>query len=380
MNNLFKSLAVLCLTVLQMQCGKTMPQTAGGASGTEVSACVITGIVVDSLNNPISGSIVRLRPYDYIPGETTGVSSQSILDTSTGPDGRYSFDSVKAGQYLLEAVFSDTLGLVIEFAIESGDSMIILDPAILKPMAIVTGSLMPGQPGGPGSPLSVQAIGLERSAPIDSTGHFEMRVPPGWCRINMPGIGPGNPNIDTVVFLQPGQRLIWAPPLPPKPCDSLICDTMIVREILNANGLQALPAESVIVSANNHVTELHLRARNIHVLPATIGFLIRLAVLDIGGNFLDNLPPEIGHLHSLKTLQADNNVLWLIPATIGMLDSLRMLDLSFNRLQSLPEPITYLHPSAGLNLSNNMLCNIGEFTIEWLEKYEPDWPGTQLCQ
>jgi Leucine-rich repeat (LRR) protein len=226
----------------------------------------------------------------------------------------------------------------------------------------------------------VQAIGLELTAPVDSNGHFSIRVPAGWCRINILGLGPNLPVFDTMVFLQPGQRMVWAPPVGPLPCDSLACDIAVVREILYANGLPGLAAESVIVVANNHVTELRLGGRNLHVLPATVGHLMRLTVLDISYNFVDSLPQEIGHLHKVKVLRADHNTLWLVPATIGMLDSLDLLDLSYNRLQSLPEPITYLRPTAGLYLGGNMLCNIGDFTAQWADLYSLGWKEQQICQ
>jgi hypothetical protein len=367
-----------CLAVFMLQCGSAPTQTAGGASGTEVSGCIIAGQAIDSLGNPLQGAIARLRPLTYLTGESANDSDFTIQDRVTGADGRCRFDSVAVGQYLVEFTYVDTMGEVQECGLSVVDSLQVLPPAVLRSMAVIAGTLaveipMSEQP-------RARVFGLERSAPIDSNGHFEMRVPFGWRRLNLPGSDASQPRFDTLVFLQPGERFGVKPPSPPNTfCDSLGCEREIVRALLDTNGLQALAVESVTVIVNDHVIELRLRNRGIRSLPSTVTHLPHLRVLDAGQNMLDSIPPEIGQLRDLSALYADRNMLWMVPASIGMLRNLRELDLSGNRLQSLPEPITFLTPGVTLRLGNNMLCNIGEFTARWADQYDRRWRELQKC-
>ncbi len=376
-NNIFFNAAALFIAAAIVQCGKSPASLAGGASSTEVSA--IRGTVVDSLDNPISGSIVRLRSFNYVPSGDTADSSWTILDTITNTEGRYRFDSVSAGHYCIECVFNDSFGHSIDFSIDAGETLTFEHS--MRPMAVIMGSDMPFHPLGP-EPPKILTKGMEHSAPIDSMGHFTMRVPSGWTRLMLQGIDSNNVTMDTLVYLKPGEHIELEPlqQKPPKHCDSLGCELTIVREILDAGGLTALAAESVVVISQNHVSELHLRSRGMKVLSRAIGKLPWLRVLDVGNNSLDSLPSTWEHLHNLSTLVVDSNSLWMIPASIGMIGTLENFDLSHNRLQSLPEPITYLHPLTLLNLNDNMLCNIGETTAEWADKYDPGWRETQRCR
>lgn len=70
--------------------------------------------------------------------------------------------------------------------------------------------------------------------------------------------------------------------------------------------------------------------------------------LDLIGQGISELPPEIGRLKNLKTLNLGirygkektyKNQLYELPAEIGQLTNLQRLDFSGNRLVSLPESI-----------------------------------------
>ena len=372
---------MVVFAVVFFECGRTPAPLAGGASSTEVSACEIEGIVVDSSAKPVSGSMARLRPFNYIPMSDSTDSIWTIQDTISDADGRYKFENVKYGRYTIELLLGDSLGQIIDCPIDSGETLRVVPAAMLQPMAVIVGSDIPLKPDDSQTP-SIHAIGMEHTAPIDSTGHFTMKVPAGWTRLSMEGIDPDNPLSDTLLYLRPGERLDLkpTPQSHPKPCDSLDCELAIVRAILDSAGLSGVEAESVVVIFMNRVTELHLRSRGISTLSRSIGKLSALRVLDIGKNFLDSLPSTLSHLHNLEELVADSNFLWIIPASIGMMESLRQLDLSYNMLQSLPEPITYLRSLRVLKLDGNMLCNIGEMTARWLDHKDPGWKMKQQCQ
>ena len=78
------------------------------------------------------------------------------------------------------------------------------------------------------------------------------------------------------------------------------------------------------------------------VVPACIGRLTSLQVLNLGGNQLTSLPAEIGQLASLEQLYLQGNQLTSVPAEIGQLTALKSVNLGANQLTSLPAAIREL--------------------------------------
>ncbi|MCF4968553.1 leucine-rich repeat domain-containing protein, partial [Nostoc sp. CMAA1605] len=109
-------------------------------------------------------------------------------------------------------------------------------------------------------------------------------------------------------------------------------------------------------AAIDSVTELDLSGNNLTTLPPEIGKLIQLKKLILGkhqydeygylafpiGNNLSYLPTEIGLLTQLEELEVAGNRLTSLPEEIGQLINLRWLDLHNNQLSSLPEEIGQL--------------------------------------
>uniref|UniRef100_A0A2C9LYT1 PDZ domain-containing protein n=1 Tax=Biomphalaria glabrata TaxID=6526 RepID=A0A2C9LYT1_BIOGL len=91
------------------------------------------------------------------------------------------------------------------------------------------------------------------------------------------------------------------------------------------------------------------------VIPQSISFLIKLKILDLGSNDLENLPPSIGSLPALEELWLDCNYLTELPPEIGNLKKLSILDVSENQLEYLPEEIGGLQSLTDLCLSQNGL-------------------------
>ncbi|MDA1017605.1 MAG: hypothetical protein O3A00_24495 [Planctomycetota bacterium] len=75
-------------------------------------------------------------------------------------------------------------------------------------------------------------------------------------------------------------------------------------------------------AARDKATSLCLEECDIKELPAEIGQLKQLTMLDLGGNQLTELPAEISQLTQLTTLQIDNNKLTSLPSWIGQLSKL----------------------------------------------------------
>ena len=80
---------------------------------------------------------------------------------------------------------------------------------------------------------------------------------------------------------------------------------------------------SGVTIENGRVVELAFHAFDLTgAVPAEIGQLTALRVLDLSGNQLTSLPAEIGQLTSLEVLYLANNQLTSLPAEVGQLTSL----------------------------------------------------------
>ena len=115
---------------------------------------------------------------------------------------------------------------------------------------------------------------------------------------------------------------------------------------LNENLLESVPAE---IWQLTWLVELDLDDNELTSLPAEIGQLTSLQVLSLYGNHLTSLPAEIGQLASLEKLNLGGNQLTSLPAEIGQLTSLEELYLNRNQLTSLPAAVDELR-AAGCDM------------------------------
>jgi internalin A len=101
--------------------------------------------------------------------------------------------------------------------------------------------------------------------------------------------------------------------------------------------------------------ELNLSGQGIGVLPPEIGTLDQLRELNLAGNHLEVLPEEIGDLRGLQQLDLSSNRLTSIPSSIGNLEGLKGFDLRSNKLTALPDSIGNLRELEALQLNVNAL-------------------------
>ncbi len=125
-------------------------------------------------------------------------------------------------------------------------------------------------------------------------------------------------------------------------------------------------------AATEEATELDLSGQELTALPPEIGNLTQLKKLILGkyeydedgnivdtiGNKLSYLPKEIGLLNQLEEFQIVTNQLSSLPAEIGELRNLQSLNLNSNQLSSLPAEIGELSNLQYLNLNSNQLSSL----------------------
>ncbi|KAI9594591.1 hypothetical protein BDF19DRAFT_343210, partial [Syncephalis fuscata] len=87
---------------------------------------------------------------------------------------------------------------------------------------------------------------------------------------------------------------------------------------------------------------LQLCCNQLRSLPPEIGHLTGLRTLDLSGNQLRRLPETIGHLTQLTVLRVSRNRLQALPRSIGRLERLERLAIDRNRLTQLPSEIGQL--------------------------------------
>lgn len=100
------------------------------------------------------------------------------------------------------------------------------------------------------------------------------------------------------------------------------------------------------------------RCTKLQSIPAKIGNLKSLTLLDFWANHLEELPNSIGNLLLLRKLKLSGNKLAILPDSIGQLKNLVFLDLAQNNITNLPEPIGQLKNLIRLDLGYNKLQSL----------------------
>ena len=114
----------------------------------------------------------------------------------------------------------------------------------------------------------------------------------------------------------------------------------------------------VTLLGNDRVAELNLAGNNLRgTLPADLGSLTELNVLDLSGNQLRGQIPDVRGLSILTTLNlGDNQLSGTIPDWLGSLTALQDLSLRDNRLTGpIPEDLSDLLQLRDLYLDDNRL-------------------------
>ncbi len=376
MRNTLNLNVLTCLIILLGNCAQNSTQVVGGSSDTEISASIVVkGIVVDSLGLPVSGTTIRLRSTDT--NETLAIITRDTLSNATGV---YSFSSLRPGAYSIELNRHDSLALAYRFELFATDSIRVRSADTIRPMATLTGTLLPDSAGFP----TIFIFGLSRIITPDSLGRFSVRVPYGSSRIRFAFSHGEHISEVHIPNLKPGAAQEIGFVIPPfasfnvgQLCSDSLCERIAVLAAFREMGLDTALFDSIAVFKAGHVRELNLRKRKISFLSKELFKLPMLSVLDISSNMFFWDPFEIiSRFTNLSALYLDNCSIIFLPQEISNLKHLAILDLSNNELFSLPLSIVSLSPSK-LNLANNRLRDLTGSQAEWATTFDPMWQQSQ---
>jgi len=151
----------------------------------------------------------------------------------------------------------------------------------------------------------------------------------------------------------PELQAIWEVDRPPEQWRGVtMLDGRVVRLQLSGVSLsQVVPA---CIGRLTALQVLNLANNRLTSVPAEIGQLMSLVELSLSGNQLTSLPAEIGQLTSLERLYLDGNQLTSVPVEIGQLTSMRELFLGGNQLTSLPAVRKLRAAGCGVHLDDGV--------------------------
>lgn len=163
-------------------------------------------------------------------------------------------------------------------------------------------------------------------------------------------------------------------------------DSLAVRAILDANGLDSIRVKNVAVEENGRIVRLLLENKSLYTIPSDIGKLTGLLSLRLRSNILTSLPNEIQNcsllvnlncsrnqisnlsmivnLNKMVCLQIYENDLDIIPSEIVNLSLLKYLLCQNNKIKTFPEGLSNLKNLQEINFAGNLIEALPDDIIE----------------
>jgi hypothetical protein len=145
----------------------------GTASGGESKTARISGSVMRPGGTPAANVPVRLRKSDYVSPAPGSLAKATIYgaDALTDAHGGFQISGIDSGSYSIEV--NDSSSAVLFTCTIGAHDTSSFRADTLRPYAWVSGTI--DTTGMSGKRLYVQVLGLERLAPVGSTGAFEFK-------------------------------------------------------------------------------------------------------------------------------------------------------------------------------------------------------------
>jgi hypothetical protein len=168
------SLLIAACLLLPLSWGCSSDTSVAG--GSEAGNARVAGGAITSDSLPAQDAIVKLRPVDYLHGDS--VTSGAVGNTVTDEQGKFAFDSVPEGDYRIAIYSPHGLGASLECHVSGETPSIELQAALLDSLGglqgVVTG------PGVLGEAFRIRPYGLDKEAHYEiGTGRYRLDSLPG---------------------------------------------------------------------------------------------------------------------------------------------------------------------------------------------------------
>jgi len=357
---------------LVLACSQAL--TLSGPGSETTNGMVVAGIAELPDGTAASGASIFVRNAASLP-DTSRVGSAVVPDTVAGADGSFSCAVPDTGgEYSVEINYQNKNAHSLRIGPLSNRNL----GHVTLPQTAGFRGIVDLQNIASGDNIYVQIYGSHRQIRVDAFGTFSfLGVPSGRhvIRLFSNKGAYGAINKDTVELFPAEIRDMQTYVLP----FNAWKDTVVVRAILDSNGLDTVKvADVTTLNENQRIVSLDLIGQGITKLPPSVASL-RLRRLWLGNNKLAALPERIGLMTTLTELGCKLNSLTALPATLGNLIHLTVLDASRNKLSALPVELTNLTQLLVLSVDYNSLTAVDDPVLTWLNTYanDPAWALTQ---
>jgi hypothetical protein len=352
----------------------TQALTLSGPGSETTNGKVVTGIAELPDGTPASGAGIFVRNAASLP-DTSRLGSAVVPDTAAGADGSFScIVPDTGGECSVEINYQNKNAFSLRVGALSNRNL----GRVTLPQTAGFHGIIDRQNVASGDNIFVQIYGSHRQIRVDAFGAFSfLGVPSGRhvIRVFSNKNAYGVINKDTVELFPAEIRDMQTYILP----FDAWKDTVIVRAILDSNGLDTVKvADVTATNENQRIVSLNLIGHGITTLPGSVASL-RLRRLWLGNNNLTALPAKIGLMTTLYEVGCKLNALTAIPAALGNLIHLTVLDVSGNKLSALPVELTNMTQLLILSVDYNSLTVVDDPVLTWLNTYANNaaWASTQ---
>jgi len=182
---------VKIIAILLCVCAACSPplQTAGGV--TDTGNARVSATLHRSDGSRASNATVLVRPADFLAAGPGVLGKKYLLtkDTATDEAGRFQIESIEPGSYSIEINDKSSEAVLLTVNVRAGLTDTVLSEDTLKPYSIIQGSA--GVPKSAAGKVIATVYGLQRFAPLDSTGRFTFsNLPFGALRVHVTSLDP----------------------------------------------------------------------------------------------------------------------------------------------------------------------------------------------
>lgn len=346
---------IFCLLVF-INCSDNISGGPGGQTTNGITATILSSI--DSI--ALDSVSVILRPIDYMVGDSQNIDTleySSMIDTFTSSDGTFEIYHILPGQYFLECMFKDSLGIVETLTIDSGNKIINLENIFIKQVGALSGNV--DTCGFPEDALvEIFIKGFEKTVTAAIDGSFKFNSLAPWDyelvvnilsiqdtiikEINKEVFSNTNSEIDTIELYAPFNPFQY----------------LRVRKFLDSMGLFSLSVDSATNDINGQIYKLNLSKLNLTEIGSGICDLDFLKEINFSNNLIEDIPFEMKNMFSLQTVELCFNNFKSFPFGLTTLDSVQKICLDNNSIDSLPNSIVNLKSLIVLDIESNNLTSL----------------------